>query len=192
MRELLKGSLALTLTLRSSCPLVRSNNLKPPLQVYRHPSCLIKHRKFRFYESTFHLSSYRNLTTFWVLGWEHSPHWREASKFLLSKHQQVQLLEVRSFPPTHPNLIRMLNHKFSVRPQLSSHTSHLQLTVEPLYLKTVPYGPLFFLEDSSLLHLQPILSLTIPLHPQLTGIPLLTRRCILRLPRYRLRRWKRI
>jgi hypothetical protein len=38
-------------------------------QVYRHPSCLIKHR------------------------WEHSPHWREASKFVLSKHQQVQLLE---------------------------------------------------------------------------------------------------
>ena len=40
-------------------------------QVYRHPSCLIKHR------------------------WEHSPHWREASKLMLSKHQQVQLLEVR-------------------------------------------------------------------------------------------------
>ena len=40
------------------------------LQVYRHPSCLIKHR------------------------WEHTPHWREASKFLLSKHQQVQLMEV--------------------------------------------------------------------------------------------------
>ncbi|CDO78029.1 hypothetical protein BN946_scf184648.g1 [Trametes cinnabarina] len=38
-------------------------------KVYRHPSCLIKHR------------------------WEHSPHWREASKFMLSKHQQVQLLE---------------------------------------------------------------------------------------------------
>ncbi|KZT25891.1 hypothetical protein NEOLEDRAFT_1132914 [Neolentinus lepideus HHB14362 ss-1] len=38
-------------------------------KVYRHPSCLIKHR------------------------WEHSPHWREASKFVLSKHQQVQLLE---------------------------------------------------------------------------------------------------
>ncbi|CCM02684.1 uncharacterized protein FIBRA_04790 [Fibroporia radiculosa] len=38
-------------------------------KVYRHPSCLIKHR------------------------WEHSPHWREASKFLLSKHQQVQMLE---------------------------------------------------------------------------------------------------
>jgi hypothetical protein len=39
-------------------------------KVYRHPSCLIKHR------------------------WEHSPHWKEANKFLLSKHQQVQLLEV--------------------------------------------------------------------------------------------------
>ncbi|KAG6334854.1 hypothetical protein ID866_4230 [Astraeus odoratus] len=35
-----------------------------------HPSCLIKHR------------------------WEHTPQWREASKFVLSKHQQVQLLEV--------------------------------------------------------------------------------------------------
>ncbi|KAI8970551.1 hypothetical protein BD414DRAFT_581730 [Trametes punicea] len=49
--------------------------LRPPVWgyraglVYRHPSCLIKHR------------------------WEHSPHWREASKFMLSKHQQVQLLE---------------------------------------------------------------------------------------------------
>lgn len=40
-------------------------------QEYRHPSCLIKHR------------------------WEHNPHWREASKLMLSKHQQVQLLEVR-------------------------------------------------------------------------------------------------
>lgn len=39
-------------------------------KVYRHPSCLIKHR------------------------WEHTPQWREASKFVLSKHQQVQLLEV--------------------------------------------------------------------------------------------------
>lgn len=38
-------------------------------KVYRHPSCLIKHR------------------------WEHTPQWREASKFVLSKHQQVQLLE---------------------------------------------------------------------------------------------------
>ncbi|CAE6529074.1 unnamed protein product [Rhizoctonia solani] len=38
-------------------------------KVYRHPNCLVKHR------------------------WEHSPHWREASKFLLSKHQQVQMLE---------------------------------------------------------------------------------------------------
>ncbi|KDN52726.1 hypothetical protein K437DRAFT_266389 [Tilletiaria anomala UBC 951] len=38
-------------------------------KVYRHPSCLIKHR------------------------WEHTVYWKEASKFLLSKHQQVQLLE---------------------------------------------------------------------------------------------------
>ncbi|PWN24214.1 hypothetical protein BCV69DRAFT_23153 [Microstroma glucosiphilum] len=39
------------------------------LKVYRHPSCLIKHR------------------------WEHTVYWKEASKFLMSKHQQVQLLE---------------------------------------------------------------------------------------------------
>lgn len=39
-------------------------------KVYRHPSCLSKHR------------------------WEHSPHWASSSKLLLSKHQQVQLLEV--------------------------------------------------------------------------------------------------
>ena len=38
-------------------------------KVYRHPSCLIKHR------------------------WEHTMYWKEASKFLMSKHQQVQLLE---------------------------------------------------------------------------------------------------
>lgn len=38
-------------------------------KVYRHPSCLVKHR------------------------WEHTVHWKEASKFLMSKHQQVQLLE---------------------------------------------------------------------------------------------------
>lgn len=38
-------------------------------KIYRHPSCLIKHR------------------------WEHSPHWAESSKLPLSKHQQVQLLE---------------------------------------------------------------------------------------------------
>ena len=47
--------------------------LRHNTQVYRHPSCLAKHR------------------------WEHSPHWRETSKFLLSKHQQVQLLEVHYF-----------------------------------------------------------------------------------------------
>lgn len=38
-------------------------------KVYRHPNCLNKHR------------------------WEHTAQWREASKFVLSKHQQVQLLE---------------------------------------------------------------------------------------------------
>ena len=38
-------------------------------QVYRHPNCLVKHR------------------------WEHNPFWTEASQFLLSKHQQVQLME---------------------------------------------------------------------------------------------------
>ncbi|ORX38291.1 hypothetical protein BD324DRAFT_620292 [Kockovaella imperatae] len=39
---------------------------------YRHPSCLIKHR------------------------WEHSPHWQEPTQVSMSKHQQVQLLEVSS------------------------------------------------------------------------------------------------
>ncbi|KAF9531426.1 hypothetical protein CPB83DRAFT_833554 [Crepidotus variabilis] len=38
-------------------------------KIYRHPNCLNKHR------------------------WEHTRQWREASKFVLSKHQQVQLLE---------------------------------------------------------------------------------------------------
>ncbi|OZJ01999.1 hypothetical protein BZG36_04727 [Bifiguratus adelaidae] len=38
-------------------------------KVYKHPNCLSKHR------------------------WEHSEEWGLASKFLLSKHQQVQLLE---------------------------------------------------------------------------------------------------
>lgn len=43
---------------------------KPLKKIYRHPNCLNKHR------------------------WEHTRQWREASKFVLSKHQQVQLLEV--------------------------------------------------------------------------------------------------
>ncbi|RUS16898.1 hypothetical protein BC937DRAFT_90684 [Endogone sp. FLAS-F59071] len=38
-------------------------------KAYKHPNCLAKHR------------------------WEHSPMWGMASKFLLSKHQQVQLME---------------------------------------------------------------------------------------------------
>lgn len=55
---------------RSVSPSTQSRlNFNHLIQIYRHPSCLIKHR------------------------WEHTPHWREASKFVLSKHQQVQLLE---------------------------------------------------------------------------------------------------
>lgn len=41
-----------------------------PAQEYRHPSCLVKHR------------------------WEHSPHWKETAQLSMSKHQQVQMLEV--------------------------------------------------------------------------------------------------
>ncbi|KAJ7708348.1 hypothetical protein B0H17DRAFT_1125099 [Mycena rosella] len=60
-------------SLRSPCPRV----LTTRLQIYRHPSCLIKHR------------------------WEHTPHWRTLSSLphpsssggVLSKHAQVQLLE---------------------------------------------------------------------------------------------------
>lgn len=52
---------------------MRSNQLLHKCEncakVYRHPSCLVKHR------------------------WEHTMYWKEASKFLMSKHQQVQLLE---------------------------------------------------------------------------------------------------
>ncbi|PLW10624.1 hypothetical protein PCANC_01130 [Puccinia coronata f. sp. avenae] len=39
------------------------------LKVYRHPQCLVKHR------------------------WEHTEYWADASKLMLSKHQQVQMLE---------------------------------------------------------------------------------------------------
>ncbi|KAJ3277811.1 hypothetical protein HK104_002949 [Borealophlyctis nickersoniae] len=41
-------------------------------KVYKHPNCLSKHK------------------------WEHTEHWKEAAKFSLSKHQQVQLLEAAS------------------------------------------------------------------------------------------------
>ncbi|KAI9007198.1 hypothetical protein BC832DRAFT_434271 [Gaertneriomyces semiglobifer] len=41
-------------------------------KVYKHPNCLLKHK------------------------WEHTEHWKEAAKFSLSKHQQVQLLEAAS------------------------------------------------------------------------------------------------
>ncbi|WFD41419.1 hypothetical protein MPSI1_000046 [Malassezia psittaci] len=46
-------------------------------KVYRHPSCLVKHRWVGHY-------AYIQ---------EHTMYWKEASKFLMSKHQQVQLLE---------------------------------------------------------------------------------------------------
>ncbi|KAK0470751.1 hypothetical protein IW261DRAFT_924609 [Armillaria novae-zelandiae] len=58
VRELLQGA-----------PSVSVSTPRSRRQIYRHPSCLIKHR------------------------WEHTPHWRESSKYVLSKHQQVQLLE---------------------------------------------------------------------------------------------------
>jgi hypothetical protein len=68
-------------------------------QVYRHPSCLIKHR------------------------WEHTPHWREASKFVLSKHQQVQLLEVFGSPGTGD--LNNISNTILIRQQPSSHISHI-------------------------------------------------------------------
>jgi len=46
-----------------------SNTFSSFHQINRHPNCLNKHR------------------------WEHTQQWREASKFVLTKHQQVQLLE---------------------------------------------------------------------------------------------------
>ncbi|PFH51590.1 hypothetical protein AMATHDRAFT_46941 [Amanita thiersii Skay4041] len=66
-----------TLSRATPIPIVNGKNRKRGMdhkcescsKIYRHPSCLIKHR------------------------WEHTPHWREASKYVLSKHQQVQLLE---------------------------------------------------------------------------------------------------
>ena len=68
------------------------------LQVYRHPSCLIKHR------------------------WEHSPHWREASKFLLSKHQQVQLMEVCTLPRS---ASFFFTHRRTLRFQAAAILSHM-------------------------------------------------------------------
>lgn len=54
--------------------------LLTPFQVYRHPNCLVKHR------------------------WEHNPYWTEASQFLLSKHQQVQLMEAAAILTRGPSL----------------------------------------------------------------------------------------
>jgi hypothetical protein len=47
---------------------------------YKHASCLSKHK----YPSSLYGVNGR---------WEHSPHWSQTSKLLISKHQQVQLLE---------------------------------------------------------------------------------------------------
>ncbi|CAO3657675.1 unnamed protein product [Mucor hiemalis] len=49
-------------------------------KVYKHPNCLSKHQ------------------------WEHSEEWEFTSKFLLTKHQQVQLLEAAAI------LMNMTNH----------------------------------------------------------------------------------
>lgn len=45
-------------------------------KVYRHPQCLVKHR------------------------WEHTSYWADASKLMLSKHQQVQMLEAAAILAT--------------------------------------------------------------------------------------------
>ncbi|KAL4079987.1 hypothetical protein V8B97DRAFT_2020729 [Scleroderma yunnanense] len=71
-------------------------------KVYRHPSCLIKHR------------------------WEHTPQWREASKFVLSKHQQVQLLEVTlTFYSFNPILTKVLVQAAAILSHLSPSSASL-------------------------------------------------------------------
>lgn len=92
------------------------------LQVYRHPSCLIKHR------------------------WEHSPQWREASKFVLSKHQQVQLLEVRlSIISYHkqPLIVNILYRRLPFCPICP------QIPQEPRSLMTGRFGPRSYPEAHS-------------------------------------------
>ncbi|KAI4087560.1 MAG: hypothetical protein LQ339_008877 [Xanthoria mediterranea] len=75
---------------------------------YKHSSCLTKHR------------------------WEHTPEWSYTSKLLISKHQQVQLLEAASvlvgmnqdepFPPDTPKIIE--SDQSSASPDISA-TSEL-------------------------------------------------------------------
>ncbi|CED83090.1 Zinc finger, C2H2 [Phaffia rhodozyma] len=70
-------------------------------KIYRHPSCLVKHR------------------------WQHSPHWNESSKLLLSKHQQVQVLEAATIlVHLHPNSGTSLPEDKSLWPAAVSPTSH--------------------------------------------------------------------
>ena len=87
-------------------------------QIYRHPSCLIKHR------------------------WEHTPHWREASKFVLSKHQQVQLLEVSHVPAWSQNKGSDMN-----RPQLSYRICRHHPQLAHLFPRIVLYGHPSFLGE---------------------------------------------
>lgn len=80
------------------------------VQMYRHPSCLVKHR------------------------WEHTPQWREASKFMLSKHQQVQVLEVRSLANSFmQGLKHFIRRQLSFIPdRLFQTTSHIGLLLYPM------------------------------------------------------------
>lgn len=89
------------------------------MKVYRHPSCLIKHR------------------------WEHTPHWREASKLMLSKHQQVQLLEVRR---TNPNICFVYSKE--CRQLQFCLISRRQEREERLFRKIALFGLLSFREVS--------------------------------------------
>ncbi|CEH16011.1 zinc finger protein [Ceraceosorus bombacis] len=68
-------------------------------KVYRHPSCLIKHR------------------------WEHTIYWKEASKFLMSKHQQVQLLEAAAILVGMDNNARSLPEEKALWPAAVSPPS---------------------------------------------------------------------
>ena len=106
------------------------------IKVYRHPSCLVKHR------------------------WEHSPHWREASKFLLSKHQQVQLLEA-----SHVGISSFTSGLTSLRLRQFFHIS-LPLSLEGarLSLKIARCGPRTSPADS--FHFRMALFPTINVQPQ--------------------------
>jgi len=54
--------------------------------------------------------------------WEHTPQWKEAAKFSLSKHQQVQLLEAAQI---------LLDMENSIRHDTSSSSSYPSLSIPP-------------------------------------------------------------